>query len=345
MQAKTRTPAVSFDKILLATDFSDASEVAFERALDLCRTFSASLFILHIFEYAAEVSPQVPGVPIEVANLYEEVQQSLDRLLQSARDHGVVCDGSIVPGLPAQSILETVDALQIKLVVLGTNANRGIERLIFGSTAEAVLRKAPCPVVTVGPRVPNHNKDRANGPVVFATDFHSSTVHAVRYAACVCRVTGAPLHCVTVLPMTMEGGLRSKVIPEVMNQALHHVAMESGTEIACPTCTTVFGPDVPASVALYAKTQRASLIVLGVQSSFGLTSHGPWNATYRLIAEAHCPVLTVTNGTLKQAAFENHGDLIEADARNGQSGDDFVTESGTPQLRASWLKRRRKLVA
>jgi nucleotide-binding universal stress UspA family protein len=345
MQAKTRTPAVSFDKILLATDFSDASEVAFERALDLCRTFSASLFILHIFEYAPEVSPQVPGVPIEVANLYEEVQQSLDRLLQSARDHGVVCDGSIVGGLPARGILETVDALQIKLVVLGTNANRGIERLIFGSTAEAVLRKASCPVVTVGPCVRNHGKPIANGPVIFATDFHSTTVHAVRYAASVCCAIGSPLHCVTVLPMTMEGGLRSKVIPKVMNQALHHVAGESGIEVASPICTTLFGRDIPASVAHYAKTQNASMIVLGVQSVYAIASHGPWNATYRLIADAHCPVLTVTNGALKQAGIENHGDLIGADARNGQSGDDFVTESGTPQLRASWLWRRRKLVA
>jgi nucleotide-binding universal stress UspA family protein len=325
MQANIPTPSVKFDQILLATDFSRSSKAAFETALDLCRTFSASLFILHIFEYASEISPQMPQVPAEVNNLYRDAEQSLDCLLQSARDRSVPCDGSIVGGLPPQSIIETIDALGIKLVVLGTNANRGLERFIFGSTAEAVLRKAPCPVVVVGPRVRNLDKVAQGGPVVFATDFHSSTVHAVRYAASVCRATGSALHCLTVLPTTVEGGLRSKLIPEVMNQALHHVALESGTEIAPPTCTTVFGPDIPDSVTNYAKTQKASLIVLGVHSAPAIVSHGRWNATCRLIAESPCPVLTVNTSAQKHT---------------GASTDDATEREGlNHSLRASWLRR------
>jgi nucleotide-binding universal stress UspA family protein len=328
MQANNPNPSVSFKEILLATDFSYASKAAFQTALDLCRKFSASLFILHIFEYASEISPQIPEVPEEVNNFYQDAKQSLECLLQSARDHDVRCDGSIVGGVAPQSILETIDALGIKLVILGTNANRGLERLIFGSTAEVVLRKAPCPVVVVGPRVRNRDKVTPGGPVVFATDFQSSTIDAVRFASSVCRVTGSPLHCLTVMPMTVEGGLRSKVIPEVLNQALHHVAQGTGIAIPSPTCTTIFGSDVPDSVANYAKRENASLLVLGVHSAPAMTSHGRWNTTCRLIAESPCPVLTVNTNAQKHARA-----LTE---------DDTQLEVLT-RLKAAWLKRTTKV--
>jgi nucleotide-binding universal stress UspA family protein len=329
MPAKNPDPSVTFEEILLATDFSYASKAAFETAVDLCRTFSASLFILHIFEYAAEVATQAPKVPADVSDLYRDAKQSLDCLLQSARDRSVICDGSIVGGLAPQSILDTIDALGIKLVVLGTNANRGLERLIFGSTAEVVLRKAPCPVVIVGPHVRNRDKVTPGGPVIFATDFQSSTIDAVRFASSVCRVTGSPLHCLTVMPMTVEGGLRSKLIPEVLNQALHHVALGSGTAIPSPTCTTIFGSDVPDSVTNYAKRENASLLVLGVHSAPAMTSHGRRNTTCRLIAESPCPVLTVnTNAQKHERALT--GDRLEAEGFNHR-------------LLASWLGRRTRV--
>jgi nucleotide-binding universal stress UspA family protein len=327
MQTKNPDPSVTFDDILLATDFSHASKAAFETALDLCRTLSASLFILHIFEYASEVSTQKPEVPADVAGLYRDTKQSLDCLLQSARDRAVICDGSIVGGLAPQSILDTIDALEIKLVVLGTSANRGLERLLFGSTAEVVLRKAPCPVVVVGPGV-RRDKVAPGGPVVFATDFDASTVHAVRYAASVSLAIGAPLHCLTVLPTTVNGSSRSKLIPEIMNQALHHVALESGTRIE-PTCTTVFGPDVPDSVTNYAKAQKASMVVLGVHSAPTIASHGRWNATCRLIAESPCPVLTV-NTSAQKHVMPLTNDSLEAE------GFDHT-------LQASWLRRKTRV--
>jgi nucleotide-binding universal stress UspA family protein len=321
MLQNDHTPAIGFEKILLATDFSNASKAAFETAVDLCRKFSSKLFIVHAFEYT---SPQVPEVPSEVSGLYEEVKLSLDRLLRSARDRGVECDSSIVGGLAAPSILETVDTLGINLIVLGTHANRGLERLIFGSTAETILRKAPCPVVTVGPHFQYRGKDSADGPVLFATDFNSTTVHSIRFAASVCEATHAPLHCLTVLPMKMEGNALDARIPEVMNQSLLYLAMECGEKIAVPICASLFGPDVPESVVNYAKEQNASMIVLGVHTAHAMSSHGPCSATLRLIAQSPCPVMTVNTWVQKDAA-------ILTDDNDG-------TE--TAKLRASWLRRR-----
>ena len=322
----------TFQRILIATDFSSASQAAFETALAACKTFSADLTLLHVFEYAPVVPPKGPPV---IESNYTEAERSLEELLKKARENDVTCDYVIAGGMAAPTILETIQEKNIDLVILGTNASRGLERLVFGSTAESVLRKAPCAVITVGPKVPSRAKPtRFEGPVVFATDFHATTVHAIRHAASVCNATGAQLHCVTVLPATLEGNLRSRIVPDVMNLALHHVALETGSGIAPPTCTTIFGSETSSGVVNYARKINAALIVLGVQPGPPIASHGPWNATYRLIAEACCPVLTVTNGAIKHA----HEEI------KGENRSDFENHSGTPRLHASWL-RRRNLVA
>jgi hypothetical protein len=162
---------------------------------------------------------------------------SLDGLVLVARRVGVTCETIMGSGIPSLTILETIISKEIDLAVLGTNALHGFERLIFGSTAEAVLRKALCPVLTVGPQVSEAAKGaQVEGPVIFATDFHLTTTQTIRYAAFFCKVMGAPLHCLHVLPRTVEGGSRSHIIPQIMTQALEHVAAESDTIIDPPVC-------------------------------------------------------------------------------------------------------------
>ena len=84
-------------------------------------------------------------------------------------------------GIPSERILKTITSKKIDLAILGTNALHGFERLVFGSTAEAVLRKALCRVLTVRPQASDAAKaGQFNGPVVFATDFHPKTIYAIR---------------------------------------------------------------------------------------------------------------------------------------------------------------------
>src|SRR6202040_3080936 len=99
---------------------------------------------------------------------------------QVARQAGIVCEANMGRGIPSLTILETISSKHIDLAVLGTNALHGFERLIFGSTAEAVLRKASCPVLTVGPQASDAAKaGQLDGPVVFAMDFHLTTTYAI----------------------------------------------------------------------------------------------------------------------------------------------------------------------
>ncbi len=321
MQTPTNFAQPSFKTVLLATDFSEASEIAFETAIDLCKTLAASLSILHVFEYNETVPPQQTGQPLGFEVLYQEAEHSLNHLRQTARQSGVLCESEIAGGLAVSTILETAEKQKTDLLVLGTNAARGLERLVFGSTAETILRKASCPVMTVGPKVhkPGNYLTR---PIVFATDFHPTTIHVVRYAASLCNDTQSPLHCLTVLPMTRDAGAQSQVISQVMTEALRHVAVSSGAVISPPVCRTIYGADFPEAVIQYAIKECACMIVLGVHHAPAFVSHGPRDATYRLIVEAPCPVLTIT-----------------APRKQSQPADNHESEPSHQNPQAAWLKR------
>jgi nucleotide-binding universal stress UspA family protein len=303
MQTSTIDPVPSFSKVLLATDFSAASEAAFQTALDVCAAFQASLHILHVFEYTNSVPPETGGQLLEPDRFYEDAESSLDRLVQEARRAGVACEATIGSGIPSATILETITSNAIDLAILGTNALHGFERLVFGSTAEVVLRKASCPVLTVGPQSSNAPKaDQIKSPVVFATDFHLTTTHAICYAAAICKATKSPLHCLHVLPRTLEGGSRKHITLQIMTEALKHVANESGTSIDPPVCAITYGSEISTAVVDYARRQKAKLIVLGVRQASIVASHVPAHIAYRIITEATCPVLTMAFATQSHAA-------------------------------------------
>jgi nucleotide-binding universal stress UspA family protein len=298
----------SFDRLLVATDFSAASQAAFRAGLDTCLSVGASLLLLHVFEYSETAPPETGGLLLELQLLRENSGEALEDLRRQAECAGVRCETMLDTGIAASVILDVIAQRSIDLAVLGTNALHGFERLVFGSTAEAVLRKSPCPVLTVGPRVASCAKTcQADGPVIFATDFDFTTIHAIRYAACFADLNGSPLHCLHVLPRTLEAGSQSAIVPSIMSEALRQLAAESGVVIAPPTCATTFGSEISYAVVDYAREQHARMIVLGVRQASLLASHVPEHITYRIITEANCPVLTM--------AFASHATSVHAGAR------------------------------
>ena len=200
----------------------------------------------------------------------------------------------MVNGTASLGIMEAISTQSADLVVLGTSALHGFERLVFGSTAEAILREAPCPVLTVGPQVSESAMaSHSESSVVFATDFHGVTTHAIRYAEPFYVASKSPLHCLHVLPRSLESSSPNKIVPMIMTEALHRVATESGTTISSPICAVTYGSEISNAVVEYAKRHKAKLIILGVHRASMLASHVPAHITYRLITEASCPALTI----------------------------------------------------
>ncbi|BCG47742.1 Universal stress protein family [Citrifermentans bremense] len=142
----------SFDKILFATDFSESSDHAFEYALTLAKQFDSQLTILHVINEPVDLRGfYVPHISFE--NLEKEIEEGAEKMM------GKFCESrlsgfanyqcSIVTGVPWEEILKRAESDHSSCIVMGTQGRSGIDHLLFGSTAERVVRKALCPVVTV----------------------------------------------------------------------------------------------------------------------------------------------------------------------------------------------------
>jgi nucleotide-binding universal stress UspA family protein len=279
------------EKLLLATDFSDTSEAAYQAAIRLCHLFEAKLYIVHVSNQAALPYEQEQATNTPCLDPHE----SLNKLILKTKLLKIKCDGSIASGIPHEAILGLATSENVDLIVLGTRSIHGIQRLVFGSTAEAVLRRARCPVFTVGPQAAPVLATAQNSPaiVVFATDFDTSTSEALRIAAFFSGAMGAPLHCLNVLPRTFEDVSHKDVVSLLITQALQHLASSDLRTETPPVCAVAYGSEISNTVVNYSKTNHARLIVLGVRRSSLAASHEPAHIAYRIIAEALCPVLTI----------------------------------------------------
>lgn len=282
-----------FKNILLATDFSVSLEGSLKAALRLCQMNDASLWILHIRMGDAEPEADA-SLPTGSDILDNEALRFLNHLGTRSRQAGVHCKTSIETGIASARILEAIEASEIDLAILGTSEPRGSKRLVFGPTAEAVMRKAPCPIMTIGPVAADLIKtSAAKGPIVFATDFHSVTREAVRTAVSYSKSMGLQLHCLHVLPRTLQSTDGDKTLSAILTSALRHLVQTSAVDIDLPVCCVTFGSEISNSIVDYARNQQASMIFLGVRRSSMVATDQMQPIAFRIITEAPCPVVTI----------------------------------------------------
>ena len=138
-------------QILVATDFSDASDAALEHGRALARTFGASLHLLHVTENLF-----LRSVPTDPHLLKAATARHLaERLTADDRASLRAIAAVETADNPAEAIVEYAKTHAIDLVVMGTHGRGGMAWLLAGSVAEKVVRTAPCPVLTV--RHPQHD--------------------------------------------------------------------------------------------------------------------------------------------------------------------------------------------
>jgi len=141
-----------FEKILTAIDFSESSDFAFEYALTLARQFQAELTIMHVINEPVDLRGfYVPHISFE--QLEKEIEEGAEKMMvkfcQTKMGDFTRYTTVVVAGIPYEEILRKAEETGASLIVLGTHGRTGIDHLIFGSTAERVVRSAATPVLTV----------------------------------------------------------------------------------------------------------------------------------------------------------------------------------------------------
>jgi universal stress protein A len=141
-----------FDKILLPTDFSDHADEALRYALALAQTHAASLCLVHAYDILPYTLPE--GMPmvddVQMGQLREALEKQLQTAAERARAGGATqVTTQLVTGSASTEIVRVAAELQADLIVMGTHGRTGLTHLLIGSVTEKVVRKAPCPVLTV----------------------------------------------------------------------------------------------------------------------------------------------------------------------------------------------------
>jgi universal stress protein A len=150
LPARSKLEKLAVKKILVPSDFSPASDNAFKYALHFGQHFGAQLHVMHVLEPA--LSPLFAGLPEAPAFSEEELamaEKNLGAWADSARAAGVAAKLVLRNGLPAHEIVEAAKDLEVDLVILATQGLTGWKHFCIGSTAERVVRAAPCPVLVV----------------------------------------------------------------------------------------------------------------------------------------------------------------------------------------------------
>ncbi len=149
---------IKLQKVLLPTDFSEYSTAARMYACAFADQFGAELHLLHVVQDLAPLVPE-PGAalapPIDYLRELElNAQAMLDRSLDANWAVGKMVVRVVRQGPPFLEIIRYAQETNIDLIVLGTHGRGGLAHMLLGSVAEKVVRKAPCPVLTV--RHPEH---------------------------------------------------------------------------------------------------------------------------------------------------------------------------------------------
>lgn len=293
------------NRVLFATDFSDCALKAEEYAALFSRVYQASIDIFHVLELYPGLDPEYPVTQVYVDQLRRETDTYLAEALRRLQSKRISATLRSVLGVPSVQICAAAAESHADLIVLGTRGKTGLEHLLLGSTAERVVNKAPCPVLTVclpGSHIgyatsasPAAEVQRILAPV----DFSDCSLNALEYAVQIAKQLKATVTILHVLEPVSYGldltlihtsereHARAQLDAE-LDALVHAIALEG------LTVDRIIRGGTPAdSLLRFIKEHRCDLVVMGTHGRRGLSHLVNGSVAEAVLRHAPCPVLTV----------------------------------------------------
>ena len=292
-------------RILCPIDFSDFSRRALNLAFTLAARSGAEITALHVTAASfppMAAFPEVPALfPLDAA-VMERLRAELASFVAPSRTPDIPLRTTVAEGAPVTTILMEAEALQADLIVMGTHGVGGFERWVLGSVAEKVLRKAPCPVLTVTKARPEpFPLDPGRfAEVVCALDLSEGSPGTLAAAVSMAQSAGAHLTVLHVLEDAPQeetalalAGLDLSAYRSQRCQDARQWLRALAKEVPCVHDEIVKTGKPYREILALAEDRGAGLIVVGVHGRrfmdmfhFGSTAH-------HVVRGAECPVLTV----------------------------------------------------
>lgn len=309
LEPKPASHRISVKNVLFATDFSATSRAALPYATAICRHFGSTLHTAHVISEAGLLM-MTGGVDyVSMGTIYEDAHTEAKLKIEqlTARFEDIPHRTHVRHGQVWNNLAGIIEENQIDLIVVGTHGRTGLGKLLLGSVAEDILRHAPCPVLTVGPRVTGRarlpeleRKGRDLAPIelevrqiIYSTNFTRESLQVAPLALRLAEEFQANLTLMSVIEDYTQLGTRPGPIEEGFQRLKDLVPANSALPYV-PETVMEFGA-APASILKVAAEREADLLVLGMRPAEALpaSTHLPWSTVHQVIAHAECPVLTV----------------------------------------------------
>jgi len=304
-RAAWKLPVVHLKKVLVTTDFSAASMEGVRFAVSFVEKLGAALALVHIVEPA----PWLSGMDEVVlargdAEVVELAEKQAAKLAEKLSRKDLTVTSLVRSGKPFNEIAMLASQRQADLVVIATRGHTGVKRILLGSTAERVVRHAPCTVLTVTAQAKPRRKKQVPTvqlrKVVVAIDFSETSAQALPYASTLAKRFGAEvilLHVIQPLAVT------SPYSPSDVQNAGQAMKRRATAQLS-QLCEEVFDGNVAARVAVRfgtpydeitkaAKSLGTDMIILTTHGYTGLKSALLGSTAERVVRHAACPVLVV----------------------------------------------------
>lgn len=282
---------ISFERILVGTDFSEPAEHAFHIALEFAQQFGSHLSVAHAISLMLPSMASAGIVPEAVDALVQSAREELDKVIRSHQTNTVSIEKVVAFGGAEEVLLETVRKKDIDLLVLGTHASLGIARIALGSVAESVMRHVPCPVLITGPKC--QRTSNLFGSILFATDLTTTGTRAARYAAALAEQFQSLLTIFHAMEKkaSVAGGRREEY--ENASRLQLEFLLPEAADLWCrPHMELAYGDPAEEILAMESNCD-ATLIVTGTGRHRALADHSPHSTLSKVLHVAKCPVLAV----------------------------------------------------
>ncbi|NGZ10472.1 MAG: universal stress protein [Nitrospira sp. LK70] len=293
-------------RILLATDGSPGSAAAEAYACGLVQAWGASLTVMSVLEFPPGMDPDYAVNRLYLDELMKEATTKLTDLKARVAALGIAVQSSVATGIPSEEVSAAARTQEAELIVVGTRGKTGLEHVLLGSTAERVIRTAPCPVLTV-PMVKQRadgssSSEKPNCPpkrVLVPVDFSDCALDALEYGALVAQRSQASITLLHVLEpvsygldftlprMTKREQVRTELTKRLSN------LRSALTSVGIPSDFVSSGGLPADSILDAARSRSVDLIIMGTHGRRGLSHTLFGSVAESVLRRSSCPVLTV----------------------------------------------------
>jgi nucleotide-binding universal stress UspA family protein len=297
------TPLIK--RILFATDFSRWARRAEDYACSLACSWRASLTVLSVAEFPPGLNPNYPVNQQYLADLLKNASSQLVDLKGRAERRGIAVTTRVATGIPSEEVITAAQAEDSDLIVVGTKGKTGLEHVLLGSTAERVIRGAPCPVLTVRMEPADIEEESVlSRPVsleriLVPVDFSDCSLDALEYAAMVAQQASASLMLLHVLEPVSYGldfafshVAAREHVREIWTKRLEELT--AALKVAhVPVESQLRGGFPSDSILDSARTLPCDLIVMGTHGRRGFSHALSGSVAEAVLRKARCPVIAV----------------------------------------------------